>query len=117
MGNVSKHGHRFWHDMVNHGLQKGLRMAFFPDALFLQLPQDLLTFSHMGSHSERPKKALFHQRSYSESPGRASGKVFTNETPCMFQNIEMRCVLMTHELGLGPNKTAEVVLSVIVQHS
>ena len=27
------------------------------------------------------------------------------------------CFVMTRELGLGPNKTAEVVLSVIVQHS
>ena len=51
------------------------KTAIFPDALFLQLPQDLLTFSDMGSF-QTPKKALFHQRSYSKSPNHASGKVF-----------------------------------------
>ena len=56
MGNVSKHGPRFWHDVVNHGLQKSEKTAIFLDALFLQFPQDLLKFSDMGSYSKRPKR-------------------------------------------------------------
>ena len=92
MGNVSKHGPRFWHDMVNHLLQKRPKTAIFPDALFLQFPQDLLTFSDMGSCSKRLKRHFFHQKSCSKGPNHALEKVFTNETPCIFQDIELRCV-------------------------
>ena len=70
--------------------KKGPKTAIFPDALFLQFPQDLVTFSDMGSYSKRPRKGTFFTRG--PVPIHALEKVLTNETPCVFQNIELQCV-------------------------
>ena len=61
--------------------KKGQKTVFFPDALFLRFSRVLQTFSDMGSHSRRPKKALFYPKSCSKSPNHALDKVLTNETP------------------------------------
>ena len=107
----------FRDDVVIHGLQKGPKTVIFSDALLLQFSSRFTdVFRHGVQFQTRPKRHFFHQRSCSKGPNQALDKVLTNETPCIFQDI-LRGVLMTHELGLGPNKTAEVVLSVIVQHS
>ena len=117
MGNVSKHGLRFSTRCGHPCTPKRSENGHFSDALLLQFTSRFTDVFRHGVLFQTPKKTLFHQRSYSKGPNQALEKVLTNETPCIFQDIELRGVSMTHELGLGPNKTADVVLSVIVQHS
>ena len=82
MGKLSKHGLRFWHDMVNHGHKIGPKTAIFADALFFYMfPTFCQRFPTRGPIPNAHKKALFHQRSYSKGPNHAMEQVLTNETP------------------------------------
>ena len=86
----SKHGLRFWHDMVNYGPKKSPKTVTFTDALFFFYisPWDLSTFSAERVPSQTPKKALFHPKSHSKGPKHALANVLTIETPDMHISSE-----------------------------
>ena len=108
----------FRHDMVNHRLPKRSENGLFSRRIVFY--NSLRIYGRFPTWSPIPnaqKNIFFTRGPVPKVLTMRRKRSLNNETPCMFQNIELRCVLMRHELGLGPNKTAEVVLSVIVQHS
>ena len=54
LGTLSKHGLRFWHDMVNHGPSKRSENGHFPRRIVFTL-----TFSDNRFYSKRPKRHFF----------------------------------------------------------
>ena len=61
IGNMSKHGLFFWHDMATHGPKKGPKLAIFPNALFLRFPWDLPTILARGPNPNAQKTPFFTQ--------------------------------------------------------
>ena len=84
LGKLSKHGLRFWHDMVNCKPRKRPKTATFPDTLFLHFSHGFVDDFGRRSFPKRPnapKRHFFYPRSCSKGPDHVLAKVQTSETP------------------------------------
>ena len=80
LGNLSKHGLLFSHDMAIHGPQNGPETVIFPNALF-SLSLGIYRRFRPKVLSQTPEKALLALRSYSKDPNRALEKVQPTKHP------------------------------------
>ena len=103
LGNLSKHGLLFWHDMVNHGPKKKVRKrSSFPAHCFLHFPWDLPTFSAEGPIPNDQKKHLFTRSPNPKGPDHVLEKVLTNETPGSSSGAIAHCTpLISHVNSLA----------------